>query len=168
MKEVIWQKIEGKYAAKEALIGSEAMRYYERFFTRNPGSDRSRDDREQGEQTGERSNERRRDANAGERTSAHERWTQPRVPLSSMSARRLPRLRTSLHRAAAGPRTTSSGERVRSLQPTRCRPLRRARAAHPRHVGRAARRVRRCSRLPDRSDGRSVPSRIPRRRQIEP
>jgi preprotein translocase subunit SecA len=35
MKDALWQKLEAKYAAKEALIGSEAMRYYERFFMLN-------------------------------------------------------------------------------------------------------------------------------------
>lgn len=35
MKDVLWQKIEAKYATKEALVGSEAMRYYERFFMLN-------------------------------------------------------------------------------------------------------------------------------------
>ena len=35
MKETLWQKIEAKYAAKEARIGAEALRYYERFFMLN-------------------------------------------------------------------------------------------------------------------------------------
>jgi preprotein translocase subunit SecA len=35
IRDVIWQKLQQKYAEKEALIGAEAMRYYERIFMLN-------------------------------------------------------------------------------------------------------------------------------------